>query len=87
MRLTSIALAIGLSALAACASKQGASSEPVVPQNGNTSADPNMDCRTERPIGSSIPRTNCETTHDREMDREGARNMHSNAALRQPGSI
>jgi hypothetical protein len=78
MRLTPIALFLGLSAistLGACASKQG--SDPVVPQNNNSSADPNMDCRTEKPIGSSIPRTNCESAADRDQDRKGAQEMHS----------
>jgi len=80
MRLSSIAISLALSAaLAACASSKGANNEPVVPQNNNISADPNMDCRNERPIGSSIARTNCESTSDRELDRKGAQEMHSSS--------
>ena len=79
MRLTAIAFLLSMSA-AACTSSKGPNSEPVVPQNNNSSTDPNMDCRTERPIGSSIPRTNCESTQDRDMDRKGGQEFHTAAA-------
>lgn len=82
MRFSSIAFALSL-AVSACASSQ--SKDPVVPQNGNTSNDPNMDCRTERPIGSSIPRTTCEPVGDRERERDSARNSHSSASPRLNG--